>query len=103
MAARTMGIQASMVELMKGKGLSEATATLMAESIAENARFNLWLAISRKNDAAEKEAPGLMERIEELETRCRVAILDFKAAGDEAGLRRVLADVTSELINIRMT
>jgi hypothetical protein len=73
-----------MVELVKGKALSEATAALMAESIAENARFDMWVAIFKNSHATEEELLSL-------------------ADGDEAGLRRVLMEVTSELINIRMT
>jgi hypothetical protein len=97
------GIQGAMVELVTGKGLSEATAALMAQSVAENARFNMWVAISKQNHSTEEEMLSLAKRIDALETRCRAAVRDFKADGDEASLRRVLADVTSELINIRMT
>jgi hypothetical protein len=100
---RTPAIQASMVELLKGTGLSEATVALMAEAIAENARFNLWAAIYKKDYAAEDETLRLLEQAEELETRCRAAVRDFRADRDEARLRRVLADVIRELINIRMT
>jgi hypothetical protein len=46
---------------------------------------------------------SLAECEEELEQRRRAAVRDFKEDGDESQLRRVLADVASELINIRLT
>ena len=52
---------------------------------------------------SQAELERLLEQVEELEPRCRAAVREFKADGEEARLRRVLADVTRELINIRMT
>jgi hypothetical protein len=102
MAARP-GIQASMVELIRGPAMSEPTAALTAEVIAENARFHLWAAIAANSPTAFGETQSPPEPGDELEGRCREAVQDFKSDGDEARLRRTLAGLIRELNNIRMT
>jgi hypothetical protein len=92
-----------MVELLRGTGLSDETARLIAELIATNARFNLWVALVKKKQATEDEMLRLLDLDEELERRCRAAVRDFKVDGDEARLRHVLADVINELNKIQMT
>jgi hypothetical protein len=100
---KTPRIQLAMVELMRQAGLPDATARLIAELIAENARFDLWVALVKKKQATENEMLSLLDRDEDLERRCRAAVREFKVDDDETSLRHVLSDLIDELAKMRMS
>jgi hypothetical protein len=73
------------------------TVALAAEVIAADARFNLWVAHTGKQQLNEDEMIELIEFYDGLVEQCRSAVAAFFANGNAANLNEFLATALAKL------